>query len=64
MSERDEVIWVVEPDGSLKRWRWWDYPDESQDDDEELEQTPPHVVAALGFDPKELDDDPDEEEGK
>jgi hypothetical protein len=38
----------------------WDIDDESGDDpdDEELDVTPPDVVAMLGFDPKELNDDP------
>jgi hypothetical protein len=39
-----------------KTWRDNEYTDEEIDpDDEELEQTPPDVVEALGFDPKEMD---------
>jgi hypothetical protein len=30
--------------------------DETPDDDEDLAETPPDVVAMLGFDPKDLDE--------
>lgn len=38
---------------------WRQYKEDSADDDEPLAQTPTSVVAILGFDPKELDDDGD-----
>lgn len=36
---------------------WRKYKDDSPDDDEELEETPPSIVEMLGFDPRTLDDD-------
>jgi hypothetical protein len=35
---------------------WRKYKDDSPDDDEELEHTPPSIVAMLGFDPREAED--------
>jgi hypothetical protein len=34
---------------------WRKFKDDSPDDDEELAETPPSMVAILGFDPLELD---------
>jgi hypothetical protein len=34
---------------------WRKYRDDSPDDDEELDETPPSVVALLGFDPRDLE---------
>lgn len=43
--------------GSLDDVADWDVDDDEDPDDEELETTPADVVALLGFDPKEIDDD-------
>jgi|GEM_PF-1938735 len=37
---------------------WRSEPDDFDPDDEELAETPPDVIAMLGFDPSELYDDP------
>lgn len=36
---------------------WREYKDDSLDDDEPLDKTPPSVVAILGFDPLEADEE-------
>ena len=40
----------------------WEEFDEEDPDDEELEETPEDVVMMLGFDPKEFNDVPSEQE--
>ena len=44
-------------------WRDLDGQDDDADDDELLAETPPDVVAMLGFDPLELEDDDGDDQG-
>lgn len=44
-----------------KRVNWRNEPEEMDPDDEVLEVTPPDVVAALGFDPLEFEDEEEAE---
>lgn len=48
-------VWFGSPESEQPDWREMD--DEEDPDDEELAETPPLVIATLGYDPKDMDDE-------
>ncbi len=41
---------------------WRERPEDADADDEELEETPEDVLAVLGFDPKEIEEEEEQKE--
>jgi hypothetical protein len=46
----------------LPDWRKTAIENDTDPDDEDMEETPADVIAILGFDPKDMDDDEDGED--